>query len=173
MVNGQCLTMRSLPQILKFQIIDTVEIPPRSEMIVPGEIRDMPHFTAGVVNNNGGPLCDGNILVAQSVLNPTLKVLAMCVVYRQPTSHPYANNEKTLSFNGRKATRRFTTSSKNWSQQQQLSDSMTVTNQSPSKLMPQPKDWEQYWCKTETQWRTLARVWQKLCRDTRILNGSF
>ena len=49
-------------------------------MIVPGDILDTPHFTTGVVENNGGPLYDGDVLVAWSVLKPTLKVLPVHVM---------------------------------------------------------------------------------------------
>jgi len=74
-----CRFMESMPQVFRIRVAETVEIPAWSEMIVPGETCDTSHLTLGLVEGNGQPLCDGTLLVARTVLNPSQDVLPLRV----------------------------------------------------------------------------------------------
>ena len=75
-----CRYRESMPQVFRIKVAETVEVPARSEMIVPGEMADTSYLTLGVVEGNGQPMCDGNVLVARAILNPSDSVLPLRVM---------------------------------------------------------------------------------------------
>ena len=58
----------------------TVVIPTSSEMIVPGETCENPHVTRTIVEGNCQELCEGNVVVAHTLLNPSLGTLPVWVI---------------------------------------------------------------------------------------------
>ena len=72
-----CHYMGSMPQVFCINVAETFEVPAWSEMIVPGEMADIIYLTPGVVEGNGQPMCDGNVLVARAILNPSDNVLPL------------------------------------------------------------------------------------------------
>ena len=50
---------------------ETVVVPPRSEMIIPGVVLGNPHFTAAMIDSGDIPLCDGRVALAKMLVNPS------------------------------------------------------------------------------------------------------
>ena len=50
---------------------ETVVVPPRSEMIIPGVVLGNPHFTAAMIESEDIPLCDGRVALAKMLVNPS------------------------------------------------------------------------------------------------------
>ena len=75
-----CRYRGSMPQVFRIKVAETVEVPARSEMIIPGEMADTSYLTLGVIEGNGQPMCDGNVLVARAILNPSDNVLPLRVM---------------------------------------------------------------------------------------------
>ena len=48
-------------------------------MIIPGKMADVSHLTLGIVENNGQPMCKGDVFVARAVVNPSMGVLPLRV----------------------------------------------------------------------------------------------
>ena len=77
---SMCQYMTSMPQIYRIRMAETVVIPTLSEMIIPRETGEMPHMTRAIVEGNCQELCEGNVLVAHTLLNPSLSTLPVQVM---------------------------------------------------------------------------------------------
>ena len=75
----ECRRMESMPQMYRITVAETVEIPARSEMIIPGKMADVSQLTQGIVESNGQPMCKGDVFVARAVVNPSMGVLPLRV----------------------------------------------------------------------------------------------
>ena len=75
-----CWYMASMPQVFRIRMAETVVIPGLSEMIVPGEAGEMSHVTRATVEGNCQELCEGNVMVAHTLLNPSLGTLPVRVM---------------------------------------------------------------------------------------------
>ena len=75
----ECRRMESMPQMYCITVAETVEIPARSEMIIPGKMADVSHLTLGIIESNGQPMCKGDVFVARAVVNPSMGVLPLRV----------------------------------------------------------------------------------------------
>ena len=75
-----CRSIDVMPQVFRVSVAETVEVPPMSEMIIPGETCAGSHLTQGIIEGHDRPLCDGNVVVARVVLNPAEETLPLRVI---------------------------------------------------------------------------------------------
>ena len=75
-----CRSIDVMPQVFRVSVVETVEVPPMSEMIIPGETCAASHLTQGIIEGHDRPLCDGNVVVASVVLNPAQETLPLRVI---------------------------------------------------------------------------------------------
>ena len=74
-----CRRMGGMHRICRVSVAETVIMPAMSEMLIPRNIDGTPHFTQGIVEMSDCTLCDGNLMMARTVVNPTLEVLPLRV----------------------------------------------------------------------------------------------
>ena len=72
--------MDGMHRICRVSVAETVIVPTMSEMLIPGNIDGAPHCTHGIVEMSDHTLCDGNLMMARTVVNPTLEVLPLRVM---------------------------------------------------------------------------------------------
>ena len=70
----------NMPSVYRIKLSDTVEVPPQSEMLIPGSAVGKVHFTQGILESNGAELCEGNVAVARAVVNTAHDCLPVRVV---------------------------------------------------------------------------------------------
>ena len=69
-----------MPSLYRISVVETVDVPPMSEMIIPGKVDGQTHFTLGMVENGDCSLCDGNVAVGKVLINPTLNCIPIRVM---------------------------------------------------------------------------------------------
>ena len=69
-----------MPSLYRISVVETVDVPPMSEMIIPGKVDGQAHFTLGMVENGDCSLCDGNVAVGKVLINPTLNCIPIRVM---------------------------------------------------------------------------------------------
>ena len=68
-----------MPSLYRISVVETVDVPPMSEMIIPGKVDGQAHFTLGMVENGDCSLCNGNVAVGKVLINPTLNCIPIRV----------------------------------------------------------------------------------------------
>ena len=66
-----CRSITDMPACYHISMTETVVVPPRSEMIIPGVVLGNPHFTAAMIESGDIPLCDGRVALAKMLVNPS------------------------------------------------------------------------------------------------------
>ena len=66
-----CRSLTDMPACYHISMTETVVVPPRSEMIIPGVVLGNPHFTAAMIESGDIPLCDGRVALAKMLVNPS------------------------------------------------------------------------------------------------------
>ena len=66
-----CRSITDMPACYHISVTETVVVPPRSEMIIPGVVLGNPHFTAAMIESGDIPLCDGRVALAKMLVNPS------------------------------------------------------------------------------------------------------
>ena len=74
---GHCAA--AMPQCYKILMSESVVIPPRCEMIVPGRVEGKAHFTSGIIEERERPICNGEIALAKMLVNPTRAMVPLRV----------------------------------------------------------------------------------------------
>ena len=64
-------SITDMPACYHKSMTETVVVPPRSEMIIPGVVLGNPHFTVALVEFGDIPLCDGRVALAKMLVNPS------------------------------------------------------------------------------------------------------
>ena len=75
-----CRYMASMPRVFRIWMAETVVISALSEMIIPGETGEMPHVIRSIEEGNCQELCEGNVVVMHTLLNPSLGTLPVWVM---------------------------------------------------------------------------------------------
>ena len=63
-------SITDMPACYHISMTETVVVPPRSEMIIPGVVLGNPHFTAAMIESGDIPLCGGRVALAKMLVNP-------------------------------------------------------------------------------------------------------
>ena len=66
-----CRSITDMPACYHISMTETVVVPPRSEMIIPGVVLGNPHLTAAMIESGDIPLCDGRVALAKMLVNPS------------------------------------------------------------------------------------------------------
>ena len=66
-----CRVAQRMPQTFHITVRETTELPPMSEMIIPGLLHGRPHFIEGIVEPCENSWWDGNLALAKMIVEPT------------------------------------------------------------------------------------------------------